>query len=151
MKRRFITSLIAVAMTLVGLVSLAPPANALAQGTYCFSYPGRGGAASGVTIFIQLSTDPDPASSAWHSVFEDKADINGCGGFTLSGAYASDNYVRVIARTDVRGYGSTVRYSWLGESPLYGLPGDGVAHLGNGVVYCYSVTASCNPSDEKPL
>lgn len=151
MKRRITSSLIAASMATFGLLPLASPANALSQGSYCFRYPGLGGAASNIKTLIQISTERDPASTAWHTVLEDTADIKGCGAFTLTGTYASDNHVRVIARNDVRGYGSTIRYSWLGVSPLYGFPGDGSSHLGDGIVYCFSVAASCNPSDEIPV
>jgi hypothetical protein len=148
MIRKIITTMFSLSALVLGSIALAPPAHAATGVSYCFNYPGRGGAASGIPTHVQVNPTDDNVNG-WTTVASDTANINGCGVYTLSGSYATDMYVRVIAFKPVY-HGTTVMYGWLGISALKGTPGGGFVDLGYATVYCYSVAAKCNPADELP-
>lgn len=147
MIRKITTTLLSVLALVLGTVVIAHPAQAATGVTYCFKYPGLGGPSSGIPTQVQVNPNDDTING-WTTVASDTANINGCGAYTLSGSYATDMYVRVFAYLPVR-HGNTVMYGWLGISQR-ATPGDGTVDLGYATVYCYSIAAKCNPSDELP-
>jgi hypothetical protein len=131
MIRKIITAFSALVMVMVGIVAVAPPANAASEVSYCFKFP-NGALYARMPAFIQLSTD----TVNWSSVNVMETDPYGCGTFSISGNF-TEAYARVQAQYNVEGtvHRGSPAY-WIGITPYYALPGQGAVNLGTGVMDC---------------
>lgn len=136
MLRKTTTALSVLALVMVGSVAVAPSANALSGGTYCFKYAKMGTAYANQPVLIQLSDD----NANWVTAMTAETAPNGCGGFTLWGTW-TQKYVRAVAERKAVGPLKTgIVAVWSGTTPLVGSPGSWTADLGTGGVYCTTKT-----------
>lgn len=135
MLRKITTALSALGLVVVGSIAIAPPANAVSGVSYCFKFK-NGSAYDRMPTTLQLSAD----NIDWYPVAYGESDPYGCGAFTIWGG-VTNAYARVVAEYHVKGTvccGSPA--TWTGTSPLIGLPGEGTADLGTGVIVCVTKT-----------
>lgn len=133
MLRRITSSLAAMALILLGSLSIAPPANASAGVTFCFHFQDHA-PYDNKPVYIDVSHD----GNFWYGIHPMTSNANGCGYYVVGYEYRG-MFVRALAQWDLRSPdGATILQRHRGLSPVIGLPGQSLVHLGSGLVLCAS-------------
>jgi hypothetical protein len=136
MKRKIIGACLSLAMAPIGMLALAAPSQAAAEGRYCFKMPN--GHNWDQDTVVQVNTAN--VNYGWQNVAVSKPGVDGCVDYWLAPE---------IHNMYVRGYTQYVATGilWGGVTPLVGPPGAQYAHLGTGTVWCQPVSPSapCPP------
>jgi hypothetical protein len=120
-----LAGLVAVASIMVATPNLSPAAEAASRIDYCFRHTNGAPGTTGPNSYTVLAAWENGSWSK--ALASGKTYANGCGAFSLSGAYRN-YYVKVFFYARV---GSS---QWVGETPLYGSPGSSAYHLGTGLI-----------------
>ncbi|NUU32369.1 hypothetical protein [Arthrobacter sp. C9C5] len=132
MFRKITTALAAMALVLLGSLAIVPPANASAGGTYCFHFEDHT-PYDKKPVYIDVSYD----GKFWYGILPTTSNEKGCGYFVLGYEYRG-MYVRALAQWDLLSPDGQILQRNRGLSPVVGLPGQSLVHLGSGLVLCAS-------------
>lgn len=136
MKQKIIGAFLSLAMALFGMLALAAPSQAAAEGHFCFNMPN--GHPWDQDVLVQVNAAN--VNYGWQNVAVSKPGVDGCVVYWLAPE---------VRNMYVRGYTQYVATGilWGGVTPTVGLPGEQYADLGTGIVWCQPVSPSapCPP------
>ena len=124
--RRRLTSAL-LALVLIGgiLATTATPANAASLVKGCFRSNLAGMNVVGIPVQLQAFYQ-----GRWYTIATTNLGVNGCVAWSIPPSHRGYWLQMVVNHRVNPAY-------WVGSSPLWALPGDGIAELGTGVVTCY--------------